>query len=100
MGFIILWGVMYGFPSISVIALGMLSYAMGLFVLMRFGLVAAVFNNFAVGVLCAYPSTLDTSAWYFGYGFATLAIFAVIVLYAFRTSLGGRPLLASSHLDE
>jgi hypothetical protein len=99
-GFIILWGVMYGFPSISVIALGMLSYAMGLFVLMRFGFVAAVFGNFAVSVLCGFPSTLDTSAWYFGYGFTALAIFVAIVLYAFRTSLGGRPLLASSHLDE
>jgi hypothetical protein len=40
------------------------------------------------------------SAWYSSYGFAALAIFAAIVLYAFRTSLGGRPLLAPSRLDD
>jgi len=46
------------------------------------------------------PMTLDTSAWYAGYGYTALAIFAAIVLFAFRFSLGGRPLLASSHLDD
>jgi hypothetical protein len=45
-------------------------------------------------------STLDASAWYAGYGYAVLAVFAAIVLYAFRTSLGGRPLLAPSRLDD
>jgi hypothetical protein len=47
-----------------------------------------------------FPITLDASAWYSGYGYLALSIWAAIVLYAFRTSLGGRPLLASSHLDD
>jgi hypothetical protein len=46
------------------------------------------------------PITLDASAWYAPYGYAALAIIAAIVLYAFRTSLGGRPLLAPSPIDD
>jgi hypothetical protein len=98
--FILLWGVMYGFPSISMTARGMLSFAALLFVLMRFGIVSVVFCEFIFGLLSGYPATLDTSAWYFGYGFIAIAMFVVIVLYAFRYSLGGRPLLASSRLDD
>ncbi len=41
-----------------------------------------------------------TSAWNFPYGFDTLAIFAVIVLCAFGYSLGGRPLIGASRLDD
>jgi len=44
----------------------------------------------------AFPLTLDASAWYSHAGFAALAIFAAVVLYAFRYSLGGRSLLATS----
>jgi predicted Ser/Thr protein kinase len=74
--------------------------ALYLFLLMRFGLVAGAFSYFVNRIFSEFPATLDTSAWYFGYGFAAVAIFAVIVLYAFRFSLGGRPLLAPSHLDD
>ena len=47
-----------------------------------------------------FPLTLDASAWYSGYGFAALLIFAAVVLYAFRNSLGGRPLLGAPPLDK
>jgi hypothetical protein len=40
------------------------------------------------------------SACYARYGYFALAIFAAIVLYAFYTSLGGRPLIAAPQLDE
>jgi hypothetical protein len=69
-------------------------------VLMRFGLVAAAFGYCLSNVAFNFPMTFDTSAWYFGYGFAALAIFAAIVLYAFRYSLGDRSLFAPSHLDD
>ena len=39
-------------------------------------------------------------AWYSPYGYLILAIFLEIALYAFRTSLGGRPLLAAARLDD
>ena len=67
--------------------------------LMRFGLLAMVFCWFTDFCLLN-PITFDASAWYSGYGFAALAIFAAVVLYGFRFSLGSRPLLAASHLDD
>ena len=70
------------------------------FSLMRFGLMAVVFIALIRRIVEAFPTTIDVSAWYSGYGFAVLGIYAVIVLYAFRTSFGGCPLLATSRLDE
>jgi hypothetical protein len=70
------------------------------YVLMRFGLVAAIVFFAYYMLLDALPTTLDTSAWYSDYGFAALAIFAAIGLYAFRTSLGGRPLISTPQLDD
>ena len=79
---------------------GLAMWAVGFFVLIRFGLLSAVVVLFTAIFFSASGITLDTSAWYFGYGFAALAIFAAIVLYAFRTSLAGRPLFAPSRLDD
>jgi hypothetical protein len=74
--------------------------ALWLFLLMRFGFMACVLAGFVLAILLAFPVALDTSAWYSGYGYAALTIFAAIVLYAFRTSLGGRPIMAAPHLDD
>ena len=81
-------------------ALSLVSNALILLVLMRFGLVAYALYFFTSFFIGAFPLTLDASAWYSHAGFAALAIFAAIVLYAFRYSLGGRPLLATSRLDD
>jgi len=67
--------------------------------MMRFGLVALAIV-YMTSQLLARPITLDVSAWYSRYGFAALAIYAIIILYAFYHSLGGRPLLDTSRLDE
>jgi hypothetical protein len=67
---------------------------------MRFGLVAAIFHLFAYQTIRGLPSTLDASAWYAEYGYFGLAILGAIVLYAFLYSLGGRPLIAPSRLDD
>jgi hypothetical protein len=74
--------------------------ALWFFILIRFGLLAEVFAGFTAGLITEFLATLDFSAWYAGTGFAALAALAVIVLYAFRYSLGGRPLLAPSRLDD
>jgi predicted Ser/Thr protein kinase len=68
--------------------------------MIRLGLMVVVFGFLTALIFTSYPVTLDASAWYASAGFAALGIFAAIVLYAFRTSLGGRPLLAPSHLDD
>jgi serine/threonine protein kinase len=70
------------------------------FVLMRFGFIAMAFTWATYYVFSAFPIALSASAWYSGYGYAAIIILAVVVLYAFRTSLGGRPLLAASHIDD
>ena len=70
-----------------------------LIVLMRFGFVAQLFSYFSFTMLKGI-TTLDASTWYSDAGFFSLAIFAVIVLYTFHTSLGGRPLFGTPRLDE
>jgi hypothetical protein len=75
-------------------------YPIMFFSLMRFGIVSVAFFFFFGRLFLDFPFTLDTSAWYSGYGYAALAILAAIVLYAFRTSLGGRPLIAAPQLDD
>jgi hypothetical protein len=69
-------------------------------VLMRFGLVAVIFNLISNMIFQDFPTLLNPSAWYSGYGYLSIFILLAMVLYAFRTSLGGRPLLAPSRLDE
>ncbi|MBN2320336.1 MAG: protein kinase [Acidobacteria bacterium] len=70
------------------------------YVLTRFGLLATANHYFAIIVTNYLPVTLDASAWYSEYSYITLAIFAAIVLYAFHTSLGGRPMFGTPRLDE
>jgi serine/threonine-protein kinase len=78
----------------------LVTYVLYLFVIMRFGLVAVVLASFVEALFQTFPIALDTSAWYSGTGYAALAILAVVVLYAFRASLGGRPLITAPNLDD
>jgi hypothetical protein len=71
-----------------------------LFVLMRFGLLAIAVGLWVGAILVSFPASLDISAWYAGYGYAALGILALIVLYAFRTSLGGRPQFGQTSLED
>jgi hypothetical protein len=80
--------------------LSLVASAMILLILMRFGLVAAALYYSASSFYYLFPVTLDVSAWYFGYGFAAVAVLMAIVLYAFRFSLGGRPLISAPQLDD
>ena len=97
---ILVLALMVGFENVWTFAISMVLSALGIFVLLRFGLVAIVFVTLTPYFFSVFPITLDVSAWYPGYGFAALAIYAAMVLYAFRFSLGGLPLLSSSRLDE
>jgi hypothetical protein len=79
----------------------MVVFALWLFMTMRFGIVAGAFGIFATSLAGAIPIYAHaSSSWLSVYDYVALAIFAAIVLYAFRTSLGGRLLLAPSHLDD
>jgi hypothetical protein len=82
------------------LAFGLIIGAVWFFALIRFGLITAflVGSVFAVGG--AHAPIALRSAWYAPYGYLVLAIYAVIALYAFRYSIGGRPLLAPSRLED
>ena len=68
----------------------LVAFGMFLFVLIRFGLLAPVFWALYMWLPDFVVLTLDSSAWYAGRSFFTLALFAAIALYACRISLGGR----------
>jgi hypothetical protein len=89
-----------GFGNPWSFAIRLVLAAIYIFVLMRFGLMAVALVTSTKFILEGFPTTLDVSAWYFGYGFAALAILAMIVLYAFRFSLGSRPLFGTPRLDD
>ena len=70
------------------------------YVLTHFDLLATANHYFALIIAIYLPVTLDASAWYSEYSYITLAIFAAIVLYAFYTSFGSRPLFGTPRLDD
>jgi serine/threonine-protein kinase len=63
-------------------------------VLMRFGLVALSVMFQTEQTLVSFPLTLQTTAWYSPVSYSALAVIALIALYGFRTSLGGRAILS------
>jgi hypothetical protein len=78
----------------------MFVFALWLFMMMRFGILSGALGIFGAALSGEVPIHHRASSWLSVYDYLALAIFAVIVLYAFRTSLGGRPLIAASHLDD
>jgi serine/threonine-protein kinase len=66
------------------------------FVLLRFGLLAAIAGYVSYLLLDTFPPTLDLSAWYVGLMPIPLLAVVAIAIYGFRTSLAGRPLFQIS----
>jgi len=60
--------------------------------LLRFGLLAAIVTS-AVGQILDLGRILDFSAWYSGMAIMPFLLIALLVVYGFRISLGGRKLL-------
>ena len=81
-------------------AITLATSALYLFVLMRFGFLAFLFLLLWTDLLLGTPISFDSSAWYTPYGYAILALCAAIVVYAFRTSLAGRPFFGTVQLDD
>jgi serine/threonine-protein kinase len=93
----VLLGLLFGFAIAGSPLIGgpffMLATALYLFVLIRFGLLAAGVAFYMVIVLSSFPMTLHTSAWYSNLGFAGLAVILAFTAYGFKVSLGNQPLL-------
>lgn len=68
--------------------------------LVRFGLLSSSVFMFTLLVLQNTPLTLDWSAWYAGRSFAVLGFFTLLLLAAFYTSLGGKPLFGKALLED
>jgi serine/threonine-protein kinase len=69
-----------------------LAFAVFAFTLLRFGLLAAMVTS-AVGQILDLGGLLDFSAWYAGLAVMPFVLVALLVVYGFNVSLGGRKLL-------
>ncbi len=70
------------------------------FLMIRFGLLTLVANFVFWQVLSNFPLTTQSSAWYSGISLTGILLIAAIALYAFYTSLGGRPIFGAVALEE
>jgi serine/threonine-protein kinase len=61
-------------------------------VILRFGLIAAIFSS-AIEDILQLPHTLDFSTWYAATVAVPLVLIALLAIYGFRISLGGRRLI-------
>ena len=62
-------------------------------VLLRFGLLATMVADAARGLLMEFPRTMDLSMWYAGTVAVPLIVVALVAIYGFHNSLGGRHLI-------
>jgi hypothetical protein len=69
-----------------------LTFSALLVLIVRFGLLLTTVVLYVFTLFASLPITLDPSAWYAGRSFAVLLLFAALAVFAFYTSLGGKPL--------
>jgi len=74
-----------------------LTTAIMMFTLLRFGILALAVEVFASNLLCYFPITLDLSRWYAPNSLLMFAVIVALLLYGLRTALGNRPLLEWSN---
>jgi hypothetical protein len=89
-----------GEPSPAPAILIALSIVIDIFVYFRYGLLMVVVSMSSALVLVLMPITVQPSAFYFKMGLTGLTLLLAFVIYAFRTSLGGRPIFGTPRLDE
>jgi hypothetical protein len=78
-----------GFPLLNQV-FQVARIAAGVFLLLRFGILAAIACGFAGFLLQSAPLSLDTSAWYFGASLTYLAVLVGLSAYAAWISLGNQ----------
>jgi len=85
--------------EVLIVAAGLIKWSLIGFFMMRFGLVALIAAAFfSIEMLQNQPLTLDFSTWYAGSSLLALGAAVAVVLWAFRTSLGDRPLFAEEEV--
>ena len=73
---------------------------MNMFIIFRFGILAFLADQVVFLLLLLFPITAQLSAWYSGIGITGFALLLAFALYAFYTSLGGRPVFGTPRFDE
>ena len=71
-----------------------------LYVLLQWGLLAAIVLGLVWGWLGAAPLTLDATLWYAGRSFLVLAACIALAVYGFVVSLGGKPMFGRPLFEE
>ena len=94
---ILAWG--YGGDGWVAFTVGLVVSAALIFVFLRFGLLALVFNFYFAHFL-EFPLTTDSTAWYAGTSLFLLLVLAAIAIYGFRIALAGRPAFSGMGLDD
>jgi hypothetical protein len=79
---------------------GLLRAATMLIVLRKGGLLGLVVSLFFMFMTFETQLTLDFSPWYATRALPVLAVFAALIFYGFRTSLGGKPAFGGTLLDD
>ena len=93
--------ILYTSSLSTVIAISLMLYiGLALIVCFRFGLLAIIAFVFILSLRMDFMFYLLGSSWYFGIGLTFLILVFLFTLYAFRTSLGDRPIFGTAQLDE
>ena len=92
--------VLIGQVHVLMIPFAALSAFLAVFVLYRFGLLAAVAAVFFAHLWVFYPMTTQLSAWYAMDFTIALAICVALAVYGFYTSLAGQPLFGGKLLQD
>jgi hypothetical protein len=83
-----------------VLVVSLIFWALAVFLLIRFGLLAFVVSGFFNNLVFGFPLTTQGSVWYAGISLAGILLMAAMAFYGFYTSLGGRPVFGGAVLDE
>ncbi|MFN7995086.1 MAG: serine/threonine-protein kinase [Bryobacteraceae bacterium] len=73
-------------------AFGAVETGVLIFVMLRFGLVAAIASSLSYVILIMFPITSDFSSWYAGVSTAALLFVAALAAFGFHSALAGRQL--------
>ncbi len=75
-------------------------FGLTVYLVIRFGVLALAAARVFDVFLGSFPLTTQMSAWYADISLAGILLMGAIALYAFHTSLGGRPMFGASELEE
>jgi hypothetical protein len=93
-------GVLIEQVNVLMIPFAALSAFLAVFVLYRFGLLAAVAAFFLAHLWVFYPMTTELTAWYAMDFLMGLTICVALVVFGFYTSLAGQPLISGKLLQD